>query len=143
MSGKEIDLLEGRVPDMPSETGGALSRAASRMDVSGMSLQEVERLIRRMIESGSDGNIYSAMALARQTGARPPQHRDFVGPPSAFGGPVGPTGRPRPLMREQDQVGFAGGPDDFGRLPDSGLFEAYPEYEAAYLNAYSKPMRRR
>lgn len=112
-------------------------------DLSKMPPEQIEAVVRSLMERGTDEAAYQAMAIARAYGVRPPMHRDFSKPPGEVQGILmGPSGRPRPLMREPDYSGFAGGPDDKGRLPSTGILETGPDYEAAYLQQYAPPRRR-
>lgn len=138
VSARDDDIASGRLPDTSFDERNALSGHGRAPNLAGLSQQDIEAFLRRMIQDGTDRDIYQAMALAREYGVRSPLNRDFQNPPASLGGLLGNTGRPRPLMRMNDSVGFAGGPDDPGRMPESGNFETYPEYEASYLNTYAK-----
>lgn len=141
MAQTEQDMMAGRIPDMPQERPG-LSGAMRGPDLSRYSPEQIEEIIKKIAAQGTDGAIYQAMTLARQYGVRSPFDRAFQPPPATFGNLSGPTGRPRPLMRQPDMTGFSGGPDDPGRMPDTGMAQTYPEYEANYLQQYAPPRRR-
>jgi hypothetical protein len=95
---------------------------------------EIEAKLREMAglpQYQTDEGINQIMGLAHQNRVRSPYDRAFNDPPSQKGGPIGPSGKPRPLMRGPDEYqDERGGRGAFWNENDPSVYE--PDYEARY-----------
>lgn len=70
--------------------------------------EQFERYLRGLVDTGpgTDGFMQSIAQAAKMFGVRSPFDRAFNRPPAERGGPVGPSGRPRPLERMPEDHGL-------------------------------------
>ena len=109
------------------------SRSSGRRTAADASY-EIETKLREMAglpQYQTDEGISHIMGLAHQNGVRSPYDRAFNEPPDSRGGPMGPSGRPRPLMRGPDVYqDERGGRGAFWDENDPSAYE--PDYQARY-----------
>jgi hypothetical protein len=109
------------------------ARSGGRQSRSDM-VFEIESKLREMAampQYQTDEGILQIMGLAHQQGVRSPYDRAFNEPPAARGGPLGPSGKPRPLMRGPDEYqDERGGRGAFWDDNDPSVYES--EYQARY-----------
>jgi hypothetical protein len=110
--------------------GGGGGRRAARSDNS-FEIEQYLRGLSQTPEGGTDAGIAEIMGLAHQYGVRTPYDRAFNEPPAARAPAFGPSGKPRPLMRGQDDYkDERGGRGAFWDDNDPSVYE--PEYQARY-----------
>jgi len=100
---------------------------------------EIEQYLRELAQSpqgATDAGIADIRMMARQYGVRTPYDRAFNDPPTSQNPMMGPSGKPRPLMRDPDSWDIGSdGRDRFGQ-------DRY-QYEHGYDNLYMNPPQRR
>lgn len=88
-------------PRQPSEAmAGGDDRAIMQALSQAKSPVEAEAILKSIADASGDAGLEAVNRIAKQFGLRTPWHRDFSKPPSAMGGLLGPSGRPRPLQRD-------------------------------------------